>query len=386
MSEARSTAGRVGDSDALEGFEAYPVKPKRREGPSMKEKLLAARKADESREASATPAGKPAARAKRRPAATAASSSVASSRPSRRSARPTRGGSRRSRGGDDADAGAEPSGRGRRGKATTGNRRKASPAMVAGMLVILGLIGFGVYKLAFEGDSDEVVQAGNGAATPTPAETDAAAGAELTDETTGEADAVDPAAEDEAQDDQPPADGDGAAADAEPAPAQPAVDPASVDLDALAEFGPTSETSPEEWAEIEGHVATFLDPAAGAAGNRARIALESFEKKAVPAIINRMRDLDVAEEQGMRNGDIAQRLLMTICNGTNLGWHHATEPKDVYFNKRVIESWWKVWDRAKDDEAFWREFAKLEETPAEDEPEGELDEEALDELDELEDF
>jgi hypothetical protein len=143
-------------------------------------------------------------------------------------------------------------------------------------------------------------------------------------------------------------------------------DPASVDLSIYPDFGKLAETSEEAWTELQELAATMVDPAAGAAGNRAKMKLQAAGKAAFPALLNIMKHLDVSVEQGFRDGDLIQKLLQDISNGRNFGWKYSVEDKDQYFNKRVIEEWCKSWTRCKDDEKFWNWFAKLdEEKPAE---------------------
>jgi hypothetical protein len=158
--------------------------------------------------------------------------------------------------------------------------------------------------------------------------------------------------------------GEGAPAEAEnPKPAKQPVerDPASVDLNALEDLGPTPGVSAEEWQRIRDLVATALDPESGVAGNRARRELEELGKPAFPAIINKMRTIDYSTVQGYRNGDIAQQMLEKIANGKNFGWHYTPEPNDEYFNKRVVQSWHGQWLKVKDDDAAWRKFTGLAE-------------------------
>jgi hypothetical protein len=151
-------------------------------------------------------------------------------------------------------------------------------------------------------------------------------------------------------------------------------DPNSIDLSAVADFQPTSDTTPEEWAQMSEWVAQWMDIDAGAAGNRAKLELVKRSRKAVPAILNAFKALDFATREGRSNGDQCQKALMQICNGTNFDWKYADEaagrpydhPDDVWFCKRVVELWANSWKQAEQDIRAWIKIAKLEEKdPAE---------------------
>jgi hypothetical protein len=383
----------------------------RREGPTMKERLLAERRAAEAAAAatskpSAIPAdtaqrtvggssgggtgqvrpavgardgsgaalgkvarnaAKPVAGAAARTTAAGASGTAkASSRPASAKPAGARDGSeepkesqrqsassrRRSGAAPEKEAGQGSKGRPGRGRA----REKLSPALLvtAGALALVGL-GAGAWLLFSESSpmDPSPARANPPGTLPTPGTPEGlradgpGAPSGTTPEPTGQ----------EAPAQAPPA------VPAAPAAATPRAraqrDPASVDLNALAEFGPPAGTSGEEWARVRDLVATALDPESGIAGNRARLELEQLMKPAFPAIINRMRTLDYSTERGYRDGDIAQRMLQKITSGRNFEWRYTTEPGDEYFNKRVVESWHKVWARAQNDEAYWKDFARI---------------------------
>jgi len=346
---------------------------RRKEGPSMKERILAERRA-----------GQPA----------AAKPQAGEERPARAGAPPARAGARAGgassrRAGGSSRSSARHAGRGRdkevaedggdEGDGARGRRRpqKKSPAPLVGGVVLLLVIAFGVWKLA----GGSKTQAGEpdttaAVADASPAIDEPVALTALDDETTG--------AEDEAADE----------ATEEPAEEAPAkekpetiADPSSYNVrDEFPEdFGPVDGTSAEEWTEIKQLAVTMIDPEAGAAGNRARETLKGLGKKAFPAILNVMMDLDFGTETGFRDGDLCQKTLMEICNGQNFDWRYSTEPADHLFNKKVVRAWCIQWDKAKDSEEYWIKLAKLDKQ--EEKPEGKPDLGVSEkELDELDDF
>lgn len=265
-----------------------------------------------------------------------------------------------------AQKGDDPEEVGERGRGRGRKREKQSPALMLTSvgLVLVAAAGAGAW-FYFMGDAEEApttegtaaVQAGTPAAqAQTPANTDSAPAAER-------AGAGEPVAAD--RDTAEGAEADGGTPPAETAAAAPParrtranVDPATVDLGAIETFGAPAGTASDEWSRIQNLVATALDSESGVAGTRAQRELEGLGKPAFAAIVNAMTKLDYSTEQGYRDGDIAQRMLRTISNGSNFEWRYSTEPGDVYFNKRVVESWAKVWARARTDEAYWRTFTK----------------------------
>jgi hypothetical protein len=157
-------------------------------------------------------------------------------------------------------------------------------------------------------------------------------------------------------------------------PEKKAVDPNSVDLASIPDFGPTPDTSAEEWAQMNEWMAQWMDVEAGAAGNRAKLKLLEQKRRAVPAILNFFKKQDFATKEGRSNGDQCQKSLMQICNGTNFDWRYADEaagrpldfPEDVWFCKKVVESWVKAWKQVEENIEAWINLAKLKDKdPAE---------------------
>jgi len=124
-------------------------------------------------------------------------------------------------------------------------------------------------------------------------------------------------------------------------------------IEAIADFAPVGPTTEAEWARLR----WLVDAALGGDGG-ARTELIAAGKAAVPALVNEIKSIDLSGDSGMRRGDQCQDILMHICNGTSMGWKDSTRPRDVTFNRKVVLGWCKNWDRAKDDEAYWKKFAK----------------------------
>ncbi|MCB9916518.1 MAG: hypothetical protein H6828_15435, partial [Planctomycetes bacterium] len=168
-------------------------------------------------------------------------------------------------------------------------------------------------------------------------------------------------------------------------------DPASVDLSWIPDYGPIAGCSADRFAELQELVATMVDPMAGAAGNRAKTALEKAGKEAFPAILNALKTLDLAEDDPFRSADVCQKALQNICNGNNFGWKYPSQDPESYeyFDKRVIESWAKQWEKAKDSDEYWAKLAKLDKVEGGDAPKddpGAKQEKVEDDLDALDDM
>ena len=155
-------------------------------------------------------------------------------------------------------------------------------------------------------------------------------------------------------------------AEAPPPEPIPEATPEDVDLSALPDQEPLPETSAEDAAEMREWMATFVDPAAGAAGRRAGDRLVAKGKEAFPVILNTFKRIDLTTEEGFRAGDTIQReLLMRICNGNNVGWQYPEEKGYLLYDKKAIRTWFKLWGEAKDDPKKWAKLAKLDAKDAE---------------------
>lgn len=403
-----------------------PKPAKKREGPSMKEKLLARRREEEAQAAKAKPAAKPAAKAAAKPAAKAAAkpAAKAAAKPRAAAAKPAAKpaakaaggatGSRRSRpagsrarggrgrGGDDDEEGGSGR-RGRRGAA----QKKGMPVggLIALVVLVLALGGggfymFGMDKQANAGDTGEGEEVANlDDATTGVEDGDSGSGTDDGAEDTGSAeDAGDGAAAaddgDSGGDDAADPDAGG---DAEPAaaetpketPKNPSklTDPDSIDLSLIPDYGPVAGTSDARFAELEALVAEMTDPMAGAAGNRARKKLVEAGKASFPVILNRMKTLDLTDDDDFRSADVCQKTLEEICNGNNFGWKYPSQEPEKFhaYDKKAIRAWSQAWERAESDDAYWMKLAKLDKV--EDAAEEGLDDDAIDDaLDGLDDF
>ncbi|MCP3919455.1 MAG: hypothetical protein GY711_28285 [bacterium] len=410
-----------------------PASGKQRSGPSMKEKILARKKAEAEaagKDAAAPaaksvqtaakkvervtkPVGKPVAKSGSKPVVTKAAAGrpvvKAGAKPVAKvtkSARPAAV-TRRKKGDDDGEADTKRPARvagGRRGArrdpdSVVGREfkpKKSSsiPLPFIGIVVVLIAAGFGAMK--FLGGDDEA----NAAETDGVAAAGLGAGGEE-----GGAALDDSGSEDEGTDDEPVIDEPDP--DPEPAEEKPKkpkkkladmtdadYDPSEVSWDDLEKFEASDGTTAEEWAEIKRLVVTFTDPDAGAAGNRAGNKLqEQYKEKAFPALVNKLLTLNLTNTEDHRTGDLVQKRLEMISNGKNAGWKYEIDEwpnRTAKFNRKVVVLLHKVWNRAKDDEAYWRSYAKLEakgdaeegDAPAEDA----ASDDDLDELDDLDDL
>ena len=412
---------------------------KRREGPSMKEQLLARRQAEAAAADSGSSPAKPA--AKKASASTAAGKRPAAGKPATRkpaaasSAKPTRAAgstSRRgatSRRGKDADDGDE--GRPARGRR---QQKQGNPALLWGSLaaVVVAIAGWMVMMGGDEPAPAEENTAQAGAGAEQSPESTAPAGEEAggdTGEATAEAaQPTAPEASNPAEETTPAAEGagadDAAATEEEPEdePEGPATeaprnaatgrykvfmldrqpktaakypdalydpkDPAEPQIATYQPFETPPGTDAAEWENIMDLARTMIDPDAGAAGNRAAIALEKIGKPAFPAIINVMLTLDYSTKDGNQAGDVCQRSLQNIANGRNVGWYHSyrQEPnKTAIQNTRCVDILYEqVWGRELREPGYFERYAKLNETekPAEEAaPTDDGLDDALDDLD-----
>jgi len=349
---------------APEGLEEVKVDPNKvRTGPSMKEKILARKRAEA--EAAKAAAAKPAAQAAPKPAAkpapkaTPAKAAAAKPAAAKPSAKP---------------AAAKRSGGGSRRRAAPAKKKSAMPALmgIGGLVIVAGgaLFMFKDDLLPSEPDevqaADATQVAAAESATPNAADpvADPAAG-ESSDPATAED--ADPAVEPETDpepvsllDDEPEEHAGGDDAKPEISASQEAL----LDLTTLAVYDKVDDTTQEEWDEMNELMLTFLDEEAGAAGNRARNKLRDIGRKAFPVILNNLRPLDLTTPLGRQSGMLAQRLLSEIVGGNNYGWRDAPEKTDAIFNAKVVRKWHSEWANAESDVEYWIRMAKLNDEEA----------------------
>ncbi len=136
---------------------------------------------------------------------------------------------------------------------------------------------------------------------------------------------------------------DTAASDDEPdAPTQPKPVDNGPDTTALPDIGPLFGTTPEQMAEMDELMATWMDTYAGRAGNRARDTLtREYGGIALPWIINGLKNQDLSTDEGQSNGDNVQKALQDMFFGTNFGWKYPSQEPDLYlaYNRKVIVAW-----------------------------------------------
>lgn len=362
---------------------------KKRSGPSMKERLLAEREAAAKAQAAApkkpAAAAKPARRAQVAKKAAAEETGdrpkrertrAGAARGSKRGAAATttrRSGARGSkrRGEADAEIGEneETAPRGRRGA------KKKSPMvpLVSVALLLLASVGGFLYM------QDDDVAAADDA---TMQETDMAM---------GEADAMASESEKdmselEATEAAPEMDAEPEAAVEKPKPKKPKkpADPASIDLSEIEDFGPVDGMSEDDFQVLTEKGDLMVDPEAGAAGNRAKLALIEAGRLAFPVFMNKFKTLDFSTEQGRQDGDVIQKALEEICNGKNFGWRYSTEPADVLFNKKVVRNWATNWRKAQDDPSHWDKMSgKAKKAKEAAKEASEFSEDSMDDLDDF---
>lgn len=371
---------------------AAAAKPKKkREGPSMKERLMAQRQAEAeaASKKTAAAAAAPKAASVKAPAKPAAGSKTVgkSGTTGSRRSRPAGSRSRASRkGGSDEE---EDGGR------RAGGRRRSAPAKkkapVAGFIAAVVILAavcasawwyFGQEETAGESvDQASVEEVADASAESPTSEAAGDDGGAVSGEDVASTDEGDTTeaegAEEVSQEPTKPV-----------KKAAPAGDPASVDLSVIPDYGPIAGCSESRFAELQELAATMVDPMAGAAGNRARNKLVEAGKESFPVILNSLKGLDLTDDDEFRSADVCQKALQDLCNGNNFGWKYPSqEPEKFhYFDKKVILSWSKAWDQAKDHDGAWAKLAKLDKVDKADEPEDEMDGETEDALDALDDL
>jgi len=159
-----------------------------------------------------------------------------------------------------------------------------------------------------------------------------------------------------------------------------------VDLAGLSDFGPAPECDADRWESLLEDAALLVDPQAGASGGRAGKRLIDSGRLAIPALINIFKTRDLSSDAGYRDGDVLQRTLEKIYNGKNFGWKYSTEPNDHWYNRKVVENHWKLWDKYQDDEAGWLKFTGLDKEGVKPSSGGGGDDLSTDELDALDDI
>jgi hypothetical protein len=143
--------------------------------------------------------------------------------------------------------------------------------------------------------------------------------------------------------------------------AQPQAPAASVkpDLSHIPDAAKHPETSDEEWTAMNEMMAAYIKPPFDRNAERSGDLLAPKGLRAVPAILNGWKKVDLSTSEGASLGwKIQTLLLQERCGGTNFGWHRDTRLENIAFNTHVIERWFQAWSQAGDDASKWEEIAK----------------------------
>ena len=370
-------------------------KPKQQpaDGMSMKEKIIARKKAEaEAQRAQAKPAAKPVPAAKPKPKPAAKPKPVArrkakdgdDEKPAR-AGRSSRAGAGRKSARTGAKAGARGS-RGKRGESGSGERRgrraakeeeKKKPvgAIIAVLVLVLGGVGAWAFlygPLKSEEPQDQVATGGGDDAAETnlddvTAGAEDAAGEDATGMDSTESmdttdDATDAAAEDATDD----AGEDAAADEPEEAPEEKTYDPSEVSYDEYPVYGPAVGTTEEEWEDIQLQAERMFDPSGGARQSRAVKALREYRWKAYPAIMNEMRKVDLGTMDAYVLGDMFNQMMVFLQNGRSANWVYTRDEetglltdKAQYNNRLIVRVYLKSWSEIVEDPTAWVPTAKL---------------------------
>lgn len=148
-------------------------------------------------------------------------------------------------------------------------------------------------------------------------------------------------------------------------PATNAAEPlASIDLAQLPDLAPLEGTTDEEWAALNELMTRYRTPPFGPASVPHGDRLMIQGKRAIPAILNGFKRLDLTTRDGAEIGWKIQTLLLQgLCSDTNFGWRRETRPADVLFNQQVVQRWFQAWEIAGQDDELWAEIARQKGIP-----------------------
>lgn len=131
-------------------------------------------------------------------------------------------------------------------------------------------------------------------------------------------------------------------------------DPDSVDLSKLTPYDKPPGVDQARWDTLTADAKAMFDPLSGAKGTRAEGRLLEAGIDAWPAIMNEFIKLDPARPEDNQTGFRAQKLLDKIRGGTTQGafdWRtpdvsgEALEPRHLFYNKQLIVELHDVWRR-----------------------------------------
>jgi predicted RNA-binding Zn-ribbon protein involved in translation (DUF1610 family) len=138
----------------------------------------------------------------------------------------------------------------------------------------------------------------------------------------------------------------------------------AIDLAALPDQERLEGTTDEDWAALNELVTRYRTPPFGPASVQCGDRLMIQGKRAIPAILNGLKRLDLATPEGADIGWKMQTLLLQgLCHDTNFGWRRETRPEDVHFNQQVVQRWFQAWEAAGTDDEAWVEIARLKAVP-----------------------
>jgi hypothetical protein len=150
----------------------------------------------------------------------------------------------------------------------------------------------------------------------------------------------------------------------EEAPASAAEPVAAIDLSSLSDRQPLEGTTDEEWAAMNELITRYRTPPFGPTSTQSGDRLMIQGRRAVPAILNGFKRVDLTTKDGTEIGWKIQTLLLQgLCGDTNFGWRRETRPADVAFNQQVIQRWFEAWDAAGMDDEAWAEISRLKAVP-----------------------
>jgi len=139
---------------------------------------------------------------------------------------------------------------------------------------------------------------------------------------------------------------------------------ASIDLAQLSDRLPLEGTTDEDWAAMNELMTRYCTPPFGPASVQCGDRLMIQGRRAVPAILNGFKRLDLTTPEGAEIGWKIQTLLLQgLCNDANFGWRRETRPADVLFNQQVVQRWFHAWEVAGTDDEIWAEIARLKAVP-----------------------
>jgi hypothetical protein len=129
---------------------------------------------------------------------------------------------------------------------------------------------------------------------------------------------------------------------------------------AIADFDPTPDTSADEWRQMHDWTERWLKSDAGDEDDGARKELVQQGRKAVPVILNALKEQDFQTPEGLGVGNRCRSALAEISNGAEFA-AVRDEADPAAAHRRLVTEWAAAWRQAEQSIENWIELARLDE-------------------------